>query len=74
MYCCWWYFCYRSLSAILRKKKGEPRKEIVNLNGFEHRYFNGLKVPYYSTYPPLSIKVISMGMTFFPSMARLTLP
>jgi hypothetical protein len=25
-------------------------------------------------FPPLSIKVISMGMTLFPSMARLALP
>jgi hypothetical protein len=48
-------------------------KEIRNLNGFEYRYLNGTKVSYNSTYPPLSIKVISMGMTHFPSMARLAL-
>ncbi len=34
-----------------------------NLNGFEYRYFNGLDVPYYYRYPPLSIRVTSMGMT-----------
>jgi hypothetical protein len=51
-----------------------PRKEIKNLNGFEYWYLSGLKVPYYSVYPPLSIKDILMGMTLFPSMARLPLP
>jgi hypothetical protein len=50
------------------------RKKIRNLNGFEYRYFNGLKAPNYSPFPQLSRKVISMGMTLFPSMARLTLP
>jgi hypothetical protein len=59
---------------ILRKKIGKPRKEIRNINGFECRYLNGLKVPYYKTYPLLSKKVTSMGVTLFPSMARLTLP
>jgi hypothetical protein len=28
------------------KKIGEPRKKIINLNGFEYRYLNGLKVPH----------------------------
>jgi hypothetical protein len=60
----WWHYCHSALLAILlRKKIGKHRKEIGNLNGFEYRYLNGLKVPYYSTYPPLFIKVISMGMT-----------
>jgi hypothetical protein len=27
-------FCYRSLSAYLRKKIGEPKEEIEILNGF----------------------------------------
>ncbi len=63
MCCSWWHFCYHSLLAILRKKIGKPREEIGNPNGFEYRYLNGLKVPYYSTYPLLSIKVTSMGMT-----------
>jgi hypothetical protein len=63
MYCSRWRFCYGSQLAILRKKIGKPGKEIGNLNGFEYRYLNGLKVPYYSTYPPLSMKVISMSMT-----------
>jgi hypothetical protein len=62
MCCSWWHFCYPSLLAILRKKIGKPRKEIGDLNGFEYRYLNGFKVPHYSTYPLLSIKVISMGM------------
>ncbi len=34
MCCCWWHFCYSSLLAIVRKKVGEPRKEIGNLYGF----------------------------------------
>jgi hypothetical protein len=32
-----------SLSAILRKKKGEPKKKIGNLNGFEYMYLSDLK-------------------------------
>jgi hypothetical protein len=52
-----------SLLAIPRKKIGKPWKDIVNLNGFEYMYLNGLKIPYFSTYPPLSTKVISMGTT-----------
>ncbi len=40
-------FCYRSLLAILRRKIGEPRKKIRNLNGFEYRYLSDLKVPYF---------------------------
>jgi hypothetical protein len=60
--------------SYLKKKIGKPRKEIENLNGFEYRYLNGLKVPYYSTYLPLSIKVISMGMTSpFPPSSSPTL-
>jgi hypothetical protein len=70
----WRHYCHSALLAILRKKIGEPKKEIRKLNGFEYRYLNGLNVPYYSSYPLLSIKVISMGMTLFPSRARLTLP
>jgi hypothetical protein len=64
MCCSWWHFCYPSLLAILRKKIGKPRKEIGNLNGFEYRYLSGPKVPYFSAYPPISIKVISMGTTW----------
>jgi hypothetical protein len=76
MCCCWWHYCHSSLSASLRKKIDKPRKKIRNLNGFEYRYLNGngLYVPYYYKYPPLSRKVTSMGMTLFPSMARLTMP
>jgi hypothetical protein len=53
--CSQWHFCYHSLLAILRTKIDKPKKEIGNLNGFEYRYLNGLKMPYFSTYPPLSI-------------------
>jgi hypothetical protein len=57
-----------------KKENRQARKKIRNLNRFEYRYLNGLKVPCYYSYPPLSIKVTSLGMTLFPSMARLTLP
>ena len=40
-------FATCSLVAILRKKIGEPRKEIGNPNGFEYRYLNDLKVQYF---------------------------
>jgi hypothetical protein len=39
-------FCHRSLSAILRRKIGDPKEEIGNLNGFEYKYLGDLKVPY----------------------------
>jgi hypothetical protein len=39
--------CHCSLSAILRKKIGEPKEEIRNLNGLEYMYLSGLKVPYF---------------------------
>jgi hypothetical protein len=70
MCCSWWHVCYRSLLAIPAKKIDKPRKEIRKPNGFEYRYLNGLKVPYYSTYPPLSMRVISMGMTQRSLMAE----
>jgi hypothetical protein len=47
MCCGWWHFCYHSLLAFLRKEIGKPRKEIGNLNGFEYRYLNDLKVTYF---------------------------
>jgi hypothetical protein len=89
MCCHWWHICYCSLLAILRKKVGEPKEEIRNLYGFHmnssidefkctHSYI--YEFMYYmnsyntNIFPPLSIKVISMGMTLFPSMARLALP
>jgi hypothetical protein len=37
--------CHRSLSAILRKKIGEPKEKNSNLNGFEYMYLSDLKVP-----------------------------
>jgi hypothetical protein len=39
--------CHRSLSAILRMKKGKPKGEIGNLSGFEYMYLSDLKVPYF---------------------------
>jgi hypothetical protein len=56
-------FCYRSLSAILRKKISKPKEEIRNLNGFEYIYLSDLKVPYFYYLSSISIKVISMGTT-----------
>ncbi len=38
-------FCHCSLSAILRRKIGQPKEEIGNLNGFEYMYLSDLKVP-----------------------------
>ncbi len=76
MCCRWWHFCYRSLLATLRKKVGEPKEEIRNLYGFymnssEVNSYVWLHITYefiqsmhsYKTniFPPLSIKVISMG-------------
>ncbi len=44
--CWWWHYCHNSLLASLRKKIGNPRKKIRNLNGFKYRYLNVLKVKY----------------------------
>jgi hypothetical protein len=66
-------FCHRSLSAILRRKIGKPRKEIGNINGFEYMYID-LRVSYFQYFSSISIKIISMGKTLFPSMVRLALP
>jgi hypothetical protein len=74
MCCLGGIFCYRSLLAIRRKKIGECKEEIGNLNGFEYMYLSDLKVSYFYWLSSISIKVISMGTTPFPSMARLTLP
>jgi hypothetical protein len=41
-----------SLSAILRKKIGEPKEELGNLNGFEYMYLSDLKVQIFGDYPP----------------------
>jgi hypothetical protein len=40
-------FHHRSLSAFLRKKIGNPKEEIRNLNGFEYMYLSEFKVPYF---------------------------
>jgi hypothetical protein len=45
-------FCHRSLPAILKKKIGEPKEVIKNLNGFDYMYLSDLKVLYFSDYPP----------------------
>jgi hypothetical protein len=37
-------FCHCSLSAILRRKIGEPKEEIGNLNGYEYVYLSYLKL------------------------------
>jgi hypothetical protein len=39
---CRWIFCHQSLLAILRRKIGEPKEEIGNLNGFEFMYLSDL--------------------------------
>jgi hypothetical protein len=53
---------------------GKPKEEIGNLNGFECMYLSNLKMPYFLYSSSVSIKVITMGTTLFPSMARLALP
>ncbi len=62
--------CYSQRHLLLplplsypKKENKQPQEEIRNLNGFEYRYLNGRKVPYFCAYPLLSMKVISMGMT-----------
>jgi hypothetical protein len=67
-------FHHRPLSAFLRKKIRKPGEEIKNLNGFEYMYLSDLKVPYFLCLSSISIKVVFMAMTLFPSMARLALP
>jgi hypothetical protein len=56
MCCSWWHYHH---SALLANK-------IRNLNGFEFRYFNGLKVLYYCKYPPLSRKSYFHGHDTLP--------
>jgi hypothetical protein len=45
MCCLGGILCHHSLSAIPRKKIGNPNEEIGNLNGFEYMYLSNLKVP-----------------------------
>jgi hypothetical protein len=52
-------FCHRSLSAILRRKIGEPKEEIGSLNGFEYMYLNDLKYQVFSAYPPYPQRLFS---------------
>jgi hypothetical protein len=60
--------------VIPRKKIGKSKEEIGNLNGFECMYLSDLKIPYFWQLSSISMKLISMGMALFPSMARLALP
>jgi hypothetical protein len=68
------YFANAPSQLFREGKLGNPKEEIGNLNRFEYMYLSGLKVPYFKYSSSVSIKVISMGTTLFPSMARLTLP
>jgi hypothetical protein len=40
-------FCHHSLSAIPRKKIGEPKEVIKNLNGLDYMYLSDLKDIYF---------------------------
>jgi hypothetical protein len=40
MCCWWWHIRYQSLLVIIRKKVGEPKEEIRNLDGFHMNLFN----------------------------------
>jgi hypothetical protein len=57
-----------------KEENGQAQAENQKPYGFEYRYLNGLKVPYYCTFPPLSKTGSSMGMAIFPSMVGLALP
>jgi hypothetical protein len=54
MCCLGGIFCHCSLSAILRKKIGKPKKEIGSLNGFEYVYLSEVILKYhiFIDYPP----------------------
>ncbi len=58
------YFANAPSQFFCKGKLGKPMEEIGNLNGFEYMYLNDLKVPYFLNLSTISIKVISMGMTF----------
>jgi hypothetical protein len=68
------YFTNTPSQLFKEGKLDKPKEEIGNLNGFEYMYLRDLKVPYFLYPSSISIKVISMGTTLFPSMARLALP
>jgi hypothetical protein len=68
------YFANAPSQLFWEGKLGKPKEDIGNLNGFEYMYLNDFKVPYFLYLSSVSIKVISMGTTLFPSMARLALP
>ncbi len=72
--CRWHILPMLPLSFSEKEKYSKPKEEIVNLNGFEFMYLTNLKVPYLLYLSSISIKVISMGTTLFPSMVRLALP
>ncbi len=68
------YFANTPSQLFREEKLGKPKEEIGNLNGFEYKFLSNLKVPYFLYSSSVSIKVISMGTTLIPSMARLALP
>ncbi len=68
------YFTNAPSQLFWEGKLGKPKEEIGNLNGFEYMYLSDLKIPYFLYSSSVSIKVISMGTTLSPSMARLPLP
>ncbi len=68
------YFANAPSQLFWEGKVGKPKEEIRNLNGFEYMYLSDLKTPYFLYLSSITIKVISMGMTLFASMARLALP
>jgi hypothetical protein len=77
------------LSFSEKGKLGKPKEEIGNLYGFHmnssnenshvwihliYEFICPMNSSNKNVFPPLSIRVISMGTTLFSSMARLTLP
>jgi hypothetical protein len=50
------YFANAPSKLFSEGKLGKPKEEIGNLNGFEHMYLSGLKVPYFCTHPPYPYK------------------
>jgi hypothetical protein len=41
------YFTNTPSQLFREGKLGKPKEEIKNLNGFDHMYLSGLKVPYF---------------------------
>jgi hypothetical protein len=71
--------CWKHILPLLplsfpEKENRWAEGKIGDLNGFEYMYLSDLKVPYFYCLSSISIKIISMGTTLFPSMARIALP